>query len=190
MSPTMETSIANSRVCGRHTGWPRQAGIEGEFLDRRSAGAHQQAIADLLMAAEHVPQLCRDRHGDVEVMGRQQLGRPGLEPVLRLVLMTFRAAAIVAAVVGWDLGAARGAAPKQSAEQCGVAGQDVRQGTPVRRKHRRAMGIQVGRTEQADDVCDFDHDAVGASKIGHDVVEEASEGGSGRRGTGAYRSPS
>jgi hypothetical protein len=45
-----------------------------------------------------------------------------------------------------------------SAQFCGPAGRDVGQGAPMRGKHRRAVTIEVGRSEAANDVRDVDHD--------------------------------
>lgn len=158
------------------------ARVTGERDDRRGGGGHQKAVGVALMAAHHVAQFGRHGNGDMEVRGRQHLGAAGFEPMPGLVGMALGAAPVATAVVGIDLGAAGGAAPEMSAQLRGPAGRDVGQGAPMRGKHRRAVTIEVGRTETANDVRDVDHDGATLSEADHDLVEEASQRRPGRLG--------
>src|SRR5882724_12400121 len=85
--------------------------------------------------------------------------------------MASRAAAVLAGVVGVDLGAAVIAAPQVPAERVRSAGEDVGDGTPVRGQHRRTMGRQIVLREAAEDIRECDHDWSTGSQVDHELVE-------------------
>jgi hypothetical protein len=80
------------------------------------------------------------------------------------------------------LGVASIAAPEVSAESLSAASLNVGDGTPMRGRHRRAMGRRVAVREAAEDVRDLDHDWSAKSEAGRQLVENASERDVGRLG--------
>ena len=83
-------------------------------------------------------------------------------------------------MVGIDLGAARVAAPEAPAERFGAAAQNVGDGAPMRRQHRRApfasiMSRQVVVREAAEDLRNLDHGRCLPSQAGHQLIEDAFE---------------
>ena len=121
-------------------------------------------------------------HGDVKIGARQHLGLARLEPALGLRAVTFGTAAILAGMVGEDLGAAVVATPDAAAERLGAARQYVGDGAAMRRRHRRAMGREIVAGEATKDVRDLDHDGSAGSEAGPQPVEDASERDAGRLG--------
>src|SRR6202051_3786810 len=111
--------------------------ITGGFDDGLSGDLHQNGVAVALVGTQHIPEFLRHRDGDVEVAARQHLDLTRLKPALGLISMAFRTAPVFARMVGIDLRAARVAAPEVPAERFGTAGQDVRDGAPMRRQQRR-----------------------------------------------------
>ena len=154
--------------------------IAGEFDDRSGAGLHQHAIAVALIGPQHRAQFGRHGDGDMEVRHRQQLRLTAFEPLLGLRGVALRATAITAGMVGEHLGVARLAVPDLAAERRGAAVENVLDGAPVRRQHRRAMSREVVRREAAEHLGDLDHDR--ASEAGHQPIEQTVQRRPGGRG--------
>ena len=116
-------------------------------------------------------------HGDddVKVRRRQHLGPAALEPGLGLIGVAFGTAAVLAGVVGEDLGVAMVAAPEVSPEGFGTAGNDVGDGTAMRGGHRGAISRQVSAREPTQDIGELDHGRRPRSQPGHQFVEIGSE---------------
>src|SRR5271167_4107546 len=93
----------------------------------------KQAVAVTLVRAQCRAQLLGHGDRDVKVGGRQHLGLAAIEPGLGLLAVAFGAAAVLAGVVGEDLGTAMVAAPQVSAESFSAAGDDVGDGAAERR---------------------------------------------------------
>ena len=89
--------------------------------------------------------------------------------------VAFGTAAVLAGVVGEELGAAMVAAPEVSAESFGAAGDDVGDGTAMRGGYRWAIGRQVSAREPTQDVGELDHGRRPRSEPGHQLVENVSE---------------
>ena len=87
------------------------ASIAGELDDGVCRGLHEQGVAVALVGAQCVAELMGHGHGDVEIRARQHLGLAHLEPALDLRAVTFGTAAVLAGMVGEDLGAAALATP-------------------------------------------------------------------------------
>ena len=126
-------------------------------MDRLGGRLHQQSVAVALVGAQHRPEFLGHRDGDVEVGRRQHLELARLKPALGLVGVALGAAPVLARVVGEDLSTALVTAPGVAAERLGAAGEDVGDGAPVRRRHRRAMDRLVVIREAAEDLRDLDH---------------------------------
>ena len=94
---------------------------------------------------------------------------PPLEPGLGLLGVAFGTAAVLAGVVGKDLGAALVAAPQVSSEGWGAAGDDVGDGAAMRGGHRRAMSRQVIAGKPTEDVGQLD-DSLGGGLDQHRVA--------------------
>jgi hypothetical protein len=78
-------------------------------------------------------------------------------------------------MVGIDLRAARVATPEVPAELFGTAGQDVSDGAPMRRHHRRPMRCQIVVRKTAEDIRYLDHGRPLGSEAGHQLVENVLE---------------
>ena len=78
-------------------------------------------------------------------------------------------------MIGERLAVARFAAPDLAAKRGGAAVEDVLDGAPMRRWHRRAVGPQALVREAAEDVRDFDHGRPAGSEADRQPVENAAE---------------
>src|SRR5258705_5438585 len=98
---------------GEHAdGAPDEAAIAGELNDRFGDGLEQHTVAVTLVCAQRLAELLGHGDDDVKVGGWQHLGAAALEPGLGLIGVAFGTAAVLAGVVGEDLGAALVAAPE------------------------------------------------------------------------------
>ena len=129
----------------------------GEFDDALRCGAHQCGVAIALVRTQHIAQLLRHGDRDVEVGACQKLGFARSDPALGLILMASGTAPVLARMVGEDLSATAVAAPEVPAELLGPAGEDIGNGTPMRRQHRRAMGRQIVPRKAAQNIRERDH---------------------------------
>ena len=151
------------------------AWVASEFNDGLGGGLHQDGVAVTLVGAQDLPEFLGHGHGDMKVAGRQHLGLARFKPAFGLVSMAFGTTPIFAGVIREDLGGARVAAPKMSAESLGAAGKDIGDGALMGWRHRRAMDRQIIAREAAEDVRDFDHGGTAASEVGHQSIEDRSQ---------------
>jgi len=67
----------------------------GKLDDGVGRSLHQQGVAVTLVGSQQCSQPLRHRDGDVEIIGRQHLGRTGIEPILGLPGVAFGTGAVL-----------------------------------------------------------------------------------------------
>lgn len=170
--------------CEHTDGAADEATVAGEINDGLGGGLHQQRIAITLVGAQNAAQFLGHGDHNMEVMGCQQFGLAMCKPGLGLVGVTLGAAAIPARVIGKHLMAAMIATPEVPSESLCTASENVGDGAAMRRRHRRAMCLQIVFRKPAKDLGNFDHGGQPKSgaEADHEFVEEICERAAGGLG--------
>jgi hypothetical protein len=159
----MDVGVKDKLLCpgvedGEHTnGAADKAAVAGDFNDGHGGGLHQHSIAVTLVGAQNIAKFLRYCDDNVEIVGGKQFGLAICKPGFSLIGMALGTAAISARVIRKHFVATMIATPEVPSERLCAASENVGDGTAMRRRHRRAMCLEIVLREPAEDVGNFDH---------------------------------
>jgi len=131
--------------------------VAAEFQERLGRGLHEDGVELLLVAANDVSQLRRQREDEVEVAGGQKLRFPFLKPPPGVVAVALGTASVLAGMVRVLLMAANNAFVQMSAHAFCAAGENVGKSPLVARQHSVAEFIQILFPVSGYDIGKLDH---------------------------------
>ena len=131
---------------------PEVLRVGGDLPQGLRGGPEQQVVDDPRVLQGDRAEGRREGEDDVEVLDREQLGRPGLDPPRRLGGLALGAVAVAARVVGDLPVAAPVAVLDVPAQGRRAAAGQVGQGTPLLRREGVAVGVEERVPVGPDDV--------------------------------------
>ena len=130
--------------------------LGAKFLDRLGRDTHQEAVHELLVAAEGVTQLGRHGGNRVKVAARQEFSLTLLKPLFGSFPLAFGTGPVAAGMVTPERLPAIVASITSSAQCFGAAGRDICQSPLLRRHHPPCVPCGILGTEAANDIRQFD----------------------------------
>lgn len=156
---------------GEHTeAGSHVTGVAGQFLQRSGGGLHQQTVEFFGMSASNRMQFSGECEGQQVVITGRQSGPLAGNPAIRLILVTLRATAVAAGVIGVHLSAAVAALMDMASKERRSTVRDIGQGPLVDSSQAMRRFFAKRFTVEADDVGHLQHETSG-SEVLHELIE-------------------